>query len=212
MLKSLLKFTFVFLLFMPILTLARSANECTNGVLLTNGFNLENYTNCQALIKQCPPDGLMPNESCVRKVVEKNISCRQLNALVNVIDATPVTISAEQAGKIILVTQYFMADGQESYYLISSQACLITTNIDPRDLSASLKKRYKDTAFMAINYGKPTSQIHSDKSQSFIATLKVTKTCLACDIIGWAKIKFDFMENGHLEEINLESFNVKAQP
>jgi hypothetical protein len=206
MLKQWLKAVPFLIFSLPVLSAASSPVQCKNYGFLKQGFHLNDYTNCQSLIHQCPKQGLLPDQACVKQVIEKHQSCYQLKALSAAINGDPATISAEPMAKFTIIDQVFIADGQHSYYLISPQGCLVNTNIDPRVLSPSLKKQYKNTEFMHVNWDKPTSQNHPNGSQSFIATLKVTDTCLACKVIGWAKIRFDFAKNGILIKTSLESF------
>ncbi len=187
--------------------LASKPLQCKRYSFLTYGLNISDYAKCKMLVNQCPAQGIFPKESCVKRVIKKNPEvCAQIKKLAHTLKMPVTMITAKRAGKFSIIRATYIADGQNRYYIVSPAGCMIDTNIDPRKISPSLAKQYHKVSFLTVNWNEPKYQTHRDGSQSFEARLRVTKTCLACPIIGWAKIKFNFLKNGQLKNVTLESF------
>lgn len=138
--------------------------------------------------------------------------CQQTNRLAKQLNMPLSTISAEKVGEYTLITVYFIADGQQQYYIIAPDDSVINTLVDPRKVSKSLAKRYKNADFMLVNWDAPKYQAGANGQSSFVSQVRVTKTCLACEVIGFAKIKFDFSAQGHLSNVSLVSFGERNIP
>jgi hypothetical protein len=199
------------ILLLPMLPAAANNIQCMHLPFLAQGFNFSNYKHCQTLIHQCPASGPLPDSSCAEKVSKKNRVCKQTRELSKKIGMPITVLEAKQLANFIIVTVYFLADGQEQSYIITPQSCLIDTNIDPRKFSKDFAKKYRNTSFFIVNWGKPHYQIHSNGTQSFRVLLRLTNTCLACSVIGFAEVRFNFAKDGKLIGIALESFKHKLR-
>lgn len=194
------------LISLPLFASTGPFQTCKSYTFLKSGFNLTDAERCQAHLKSCPKTGPVLDQACVKKIVNTDLSCRQLNKLADALNADISTLSFEKLDQFILVDQVFPADGQHNYYIISPSGCMANTKVDPRRLSTSLNKIYKNTLFMIVNWGKPKFQVNPNGTVSFYVLLKVTKNCLACELIGWAKVRYDFAKNGRLVRTTLLSF------
>lgn len=196
----------VIFLSITLVTISVSA-QCKSYEFLRQGFNWDNYENCQKLIHQCPRKGLFPDISCVMQVAKESPVCSQFRILSEVLGGDPSVITAEAKGPFAVVDHAFAADGQHGYYILSPQGCILDTNVDPFNLNAALKEHYEHVQVVIVNWDKPQFESLSDGTQSFTVLLKVTKNCLACEVIGWAKIRFDFTKDGEFIKTNILSFN-----
>lgn len=199
------------LISLPIFATAGSNQTCKSYSFLKHGLNLNDVEHCQYHLKSCPKTGPVLDQACVKQIIKNDQACRQLNKLSDVLNADIATLTFEKFEQFILVDQVFPADGQHNYYIITPRGCLTNTKIDPRQLSSALKKQYKNTIFMIVNWGKPKFQVNPNGTVSFSVLLKVTKNCLACESIGWVKVRYDFAKNGKLIKTNLLSFSKKQQ-
>lgn len=212
MLKHVCKFAILFLpLAFPAMLRAGIASQCKYPDFLSSGFNINNYNQCYKLISQCPSNGLLRDKTCVDKIVSTIPVCQQFGKLAQERKIPANQISAKQMGNFTIINVTFPADGQNSYYIISPNGCFINTNIDPRKLDKSLNENYQKTNFMIVNWGEPSYQRNTDGTQTIRVTLKITDTCIACPLIGYAVINFDFDDYGKLLNQNLVSFNRELQ-
>lgn len=178
---------------------------------LAHGFNINNYEKCLVLIRHCPLNGLFQESSCVAQVLRDNKVCWQYEKLTHVLGCEPTQWSATHVKGFTIIDRYFTADGQDWYYIISKDY-LIDTNIDPRSLSPALAKKYPKTSFFIVNWGKPQYGVNPDGSQRFTVILRVTDTCLACSVIGWATLEFNFTKEDVFLNSKLESFKQNLKP
>jgi hypothetical protein len=205
-----LKLSLLVLLITPALASASSPKQCVNYAFLKNGFNMQAYQVCDAQLKKCPNEhGMIPAEACVKKVIETTPDCQQLNKLSQKVHGTLGLLTAAAAGKkFVIITQHYPADGQHSYYIISPLGYIVTTNIDPRSIDADLKKRYSTADFYTKTSGDIETGTASNGSMHFTVPLQVTKTCSACEVIGLAKVQFNFSSKGKPNKAKLVSFEV----
>lgn len=173
---------------------------------LSQGFNMNNYQQCNKLIQSCPAD-IFPDASCVEKIFQTKNVCQQFRKLTDIIGKTLITV--KQIASFSLITENFPADGQNNYYILS-KGYLIDTNIDPRELDASLAKKYKKTPFFIVNWGEPQYQNNKKGLQSFMVVLDVTDHCLACPRIALATIEFKFNNIGDYLGPQLKSFKLAS--
>ncbi|MBA3660411.1 MAG: hypothetical protein H0W64_01670 [Gammaproteobacteria bacterium] len=186
--------------------------ECKSYPFLKPAFSETNYRNCKQLLQSCPLSGPYPSTACIQQIAKNNRSCNQLSQLAKVLHATPATLSMERIGNFALIDQVFIADGQHSYYILTPKNCLINTKIDPRNLSAALKEDYKNFPFVITNWDKPKIVKTGDQITNIIATLKITKTCIACELVGYAQIHYEFDEAGKLINVNLPNDSLSETP
>jgi hypothetical protein len=207
---SKLKLSLVAFVIAPALASAGPAKQCVNYAFLKNGFNMQAYAVCDAQLKKCPNEhGIIRAEACVKKVAEATPDCQQLIKLSQKVDGTLGLLKAEAAGKkFVIITQQYPADGQHSYYIISPLGYLVTTNIDPRSIDSDLKKRYSTADFYTKTYGDIETGTASNGAPDFTVPLQITKTCSACEVIGLAKIQFNFSVKGKPKKSKLVSFDV----
>lgn len=207
------EFKFIALLFLfvsPTLLFAENLPDCKFPAYLTKGFDLNRYKQCDRLTKQCPGDGILHERKCVDGVVKRNTSCDQFAKLVADLNIPANQVTAASLAEFTVITITFPADGQFSYYLISPNGCLLNTKLDPRTLDSNLNAKYQNTSFMITHWGEPQYQSNPDGTPSITTILRVTESCIACPLIGYAKIKFDFDKHGNLVRKSLVSFNQDA--
>lgn len=173
---------------------------------LSQGFNFHNYQQCNKLILSCPGDAF-PDADCVEKILQTKEVCQQFAKLTGVVGDQFITV--KQFGKFSLIIQTFFGDGQNSYYILSN-GYLIKIYVDPRDLDASLKKKYKNTAFFIVNWGEPRYQKNTDGSKNFLAKFFINDGCLACPSIAFATIEFRFSKIGDYLGPKLKSFKLTS--
>ncbi len=169
-------------------------------------FNIHKYQQCKQLIQSCP-GGVFADVNCVKKILQTKEVCQQFAKLTEVVSDQPITV--KQIAKFYLITQNFLGDGQYSYYVLSN-GYLIETYIDPRDLDASLEKKYKKNSFFIVNWGEPRYQKNTDGSQNFLAKFRITDRCLACPSIAFAIIEFKFNKRGDYLGPKLKSFKLTS--
>ncbi len=209
----------IFLMCFPIFAFAApGCNFCDNEKGLRNvatlcqripeakPFNFNNYKKCESLIKQCPKDGPMVNQTCERNVISENRACSQIRTVADKLETNVSAVKAKKAGKLTIFTQYFIADGQEHYYIFTPTGCLIDTAIDPRKLDSTIDKQHHNEDFLIMNWSEPRIRTNHDGSQVVTVLSKVTKSCRACEVIGWPEVNFYFTPQGMLKEVKLESF------
>lgn len=199
---------FIPLLFlMPSLAFCIPVIECKNLSFLKPSFMINNAEKCQLLLSKCPLQNGSPDPLCIKKTINANKICYQLNMLAKFIHASPFFIKLQAINNFILVDQKFIADNQDSYYLITPRNCLINTKVDPRNLNAELEKQYKNTAFVIMNWSKPEISITKEGVYQVSSTLKINKACLACGTVGFAEIHFYFSAQGKLSHVSLVRFS-----
>lgn len=181
-----------------------ASNDAEKTVNLSNGLDLTNFNKCQALLHQCPAAGPFINEACVTRQITMHPICEQLKQLSKITGVSASLIEAKRMNNLDLITLNYPADGQTDYYIVTPTGRLIHTTIDPRTLSTQLSKTFAKQSWMIVAWGKPAFS-----KQSVLATLRITKECLACEVVGWARLRFDFDTQGHYVEAHLIDFNKK---
>lgn len=200
--------SFTKIIFLLLFSLAAWAQPftCTPKPFLANGFSLENYQQCKKVIATCPNNGPFPDIDCVNKVTAKHPFCTQLTALSDAIGTEPSLITAESYPPLTVIDRFFPGDGQDQYYIISADGCLIDSFIDPRGLNNAVKRKNKGTPFIITSGGDPTVQRNPDGTQTVKIKLRISDGCVACEIIGWATITLQFDKQGKVVDSSLEKF------
>lgn len=201
--RSFQKFCFS-LLFFPILAMADINTGRNYYPFLAQGFNITNYQKCMRLTWQCPLQGNFPDESCIMQIMHANKVCEQLEKLSQMLPFTP---TAKQVKGFTVLDLFYIGDGQHAYYIIS-KGSLINTTIDPRTLNKVLAKKYKKVSFFIVNWAEPKYHVNPDGSQRFTVILRINKDCLACSVIGWATLAFNFTKEGHFLGAKLKDFKL----
>lgn len=204
------KFGFLLLL-LPLFAKADNLPKNNYYPFLKQGFNISSYQKCRTLIRKCPLEGVFPALSCVNKIVGENRVCAQFAKVVDIVSADLTTLLAKQVKGFTLFDVLYTADGQHEYYILS-KGHLINTNSDPRSLSDVFAKQYKTTSLFIVNWGEPKYHVNPDGSQHFTTVLKITEGCLACPIIGWATLAFNFTKKGNFLSIKLIHFKPNSLP
>lgn len=206
-------FAVLLMLFPLFAAAADSTAICNKPSFLKPGFNLNDYNLCkQHISSECPNKGMFPDETCVSKVLKENSVCKQLNMLAQTINMPPSAVNAKAVANFTLIDAAFTADGQHQYYIISRDGCLVNTLVDPRNLDKALAKRYQKNSFVIVTWKEPTYQRLANGEQIFTAIFKVTDGCIACSIVGWAKVEFHFSKNDALTKTVLVSFKPGTAP
>jgi hypothetical protein len=160
---------------------------------LADGFSMQNYNACKTLIaKNCPAKSATPD--CTNTLT-KEPSCEQLGKLSQAIGSQMALVAVKEQGNVMLVSQAFIADGQDEYYIITSTKQLIDTNIDPFKLDTRLQKKYKNATLLPLHSGAPKVKRLPNK-QVFTFSMKAHDTCLACKIILAYDLQFSFDKKG----------------
>jgi hypothetical protein len=207
--KSKLKLSLLALLIAPAFASASSTKQPVKYAFLKNGFNMQAYAVCDAQFKKCPFEHGMPEDACIKKAVATTPDCLQLSTLSKKVNGTLGLLTADaETNKFVLITQYYTADGQQDYYIISPLGYLVRTNIDPRSIDADLKKRYSTADFYTKTNRGITTETAANSSPRFTVPVEITKTCSACEVIGLAKVQFNFSNTGKPMKTKLLSFDI----
>lgn len=182
---------------------------CKKYSFLSGGFNIDNYKTCRALIQKCPTNGVLPETVCVNRVIVNNKVCNQFRSLAKALEMPVSVITVRKKSNYRIVNVTYIADGQHQYYLISPKGCMINTKIDPREIDKALAEKYKDTKFLVVNWRQPIYKKTAD-GVTFLVPLRITDTCLACKVIGFATIKYKFDKKGNFLKASLDKF--KSSP
>ena len=177
---------------------------------LQNGLNLQNFNQCAVAVQKCPMIGSVREASCVDKAAKDNQVCSQSNQLADVLGISISQLQVKQQGNLTMVTAVYPADGQMHYYIAMPNGRLVDTVVDPRTLDTKLASKYSSSSFYTVNRSEPTIKTHDDGTQSVSAKLRVTEGCVACTVIGTAKVKFEFSQAGDLLKTKLDDFSDHA--
>jgi len=177
---------------------------------LTMGLNTKTYQECSDKLNACPKNNQLTfSNECVSKTIRQEKSCQQLDKLAKFIRVSPGQITATPKGNMSLIDVYFSADGGHLYYILSPKGCLISTNVDPRDISQSVKKQFAQADFYIDAHGEPTYSTQNNGVQRFTAAIDAKKQCRACPVVATAEINFDFAKNGTWLKTTLGQFESK---
>ncbi|QLH42640.1 MAG: hypothetical protein HWD59_07915 [Coxiellaceae bacterium] len=191
--------------------LADTNQLCKPTPFLNPGFDFKAFAQCQKFINKCPHMGAIVNETCVNKQVKKQSVCSQAQQLAKTLNVSVSQLTATQVNQLTQFTVVFPADGQQQFYLLTPEHCVIDTVIDPRKLDSNLAKQYKDKSFMMTTWGKPQYHTNADGSQSVDILLKITDQCVACPTLGWATLEFTTAKDGSFLQARLKNFS-EQQP
>lgn len=172
---------------------------------LSTGFDMKSYQQCKTLIaNSCPSKSPIPD--CAKELVKKQ-SCLQLNQLSKAISSEMPFISVMKTqGKVLLVSQSFIADGQTEYSIITSTNQLLDTNINPLELDASLKQKYQKTSLLPVHSGEPKIKFSKSKHQQIIIfPMKAHENCLACKIAMSYDLQFTFNQEGKFNSVSIRN-------
>ncbi len=181
---------------------------CKSYPFLRNGFDMTRYQVCQSQLATCTQREATQHAACLKRLYTQSPACEQMSKLSSTLAAAPSDLSVEKVGAYVLVDHLYRADGQHDYYILSPSGCMVNTNIDPRTISAAVDKQYNQLKLLTVNWEKPYYEAIDDKD-TFYSTVKVTKDCLACEVIGWKKVKFTFSKNGKLLSVQILNFTPK---
>lgn len=185
-LKLITLFSVIFCWFLPNSALAVSLQN----------FNTTHYQQCISTWETCPKEGAFYSSACVTHLVKKLPVCAQVKTLAQRLDMPANSLSVKKVAMFNVVTEYYAADGQEEYYILTPQGQLIKTLLDPRLLHSYLMDKYPDQTFMVTSSGFPEYHTYSDKTQAFLVPIRITKECIACELIGTAQLQFNFSADG----------------
>jgi hypothetical protein len=205
--KKLLIIFLAYCLWIPCLADTGGMASCRDYPFLKQGFNINHYQQCQKLIQKCPSNGIVADESCVKKISQANSVCKQFNQLAEVVEMPITSITAKKLTNFTVIDKSFSADGQDQYYLISPAGCMLDTQIDPRKLDLVLANQYKNVEFIFVNTKEPQYKVGADNSHNFLLSFEIAKNCLACERIGHFAINFNFDQAGNLHEVSLSKEN-----
>ena len=170
-------------------------------------FDITAFTQCKSYIDQCDLTGSVRHAHCVKKTVQRNTVCAQLQKISKRTDVTGDQITAEKMGNLTLLSLHYPADGQVLYQILSSDGYLYDLNIDSRDLDKKLAAQYRDQVFFMIMIEKPRYQKVRLGGQAVIVMQQITQHCLACATIGHATVRFNFDSQGRYLNVQLIRFS-----
>lgn len=173
--------------------------------VLNKPFDLTEYNRCQQALAACPRAGVVAGATCVKRVVKKNNTCRQVAKLATKLDVLPSMIFVKRLQSVFVLNQASLADGQDHYYLLFDGK-LLNTLVDPRQLDKALAKAYQGKDWLLVSWGEPLSRTKADGSYVISTLLKITDTCLACEVVGWAMVDFSFAANNVYTGVVLQRF------
>lgn len=194
------------LLLMPLGGEGAVTMNCTNHLFLQGGFRIQDYKQCKQAIEGCPIQGVIPEQSCVKRILNARDECKQFAATADVLKMPASAISAKQFDAFTVIDEIFYADGQHQYYIITPQGCMVNTNIDPRSVDTEFANKYNNMELMTVNSNPPSYQANPDGSHEFIVQLRMTAGCLACQLIGDAAVKYVFPRQSTQYQVSLEKF------
>lgn len=170
---------------------------------LSDGFNMKNYSSCKTLIaNKCPAKSATPD--CADGLLKEPV-CGQLEKLSQTIGAQMSSVSVKQNGKVMMVSQSFIADGQAEYYIITPSNQLIDTNIDPLKLNTMLKQKYQNVSLLPVHWGKAKVKLSQNKQQIFDFSMKAHDTCMACRVVVSYDLRFAFDKSGKFIDVKLRN-------
>lgn len=175
---------------------------------LAQGFDINSYQQCKDLLNKCPVENFLPTQGCIKQILGTKKACIQLGKISQILTNIPI---AKQVKAFTVFDSSHIGDGQHEYYILS-KGNLFTTAIDPRLLDKDFASKYKQASFFIVNWSEPSYSVNADGSQKFTALLRITKDCLACPIIGWATLGFNFTKEGALLGIKLDHFKSGSKP
>lgn len=190
---------------MSMLAQAGHLPTCDDQPFLRNGFDMTRYQLCQTQVAHCTQKEMSQQSTCQQHAYTVSPACAQLNKLATTLSAHASDLHIEKVGAYALVDHFYRADGQHDYFIISPSGCMVNTNIDPRTISAAVDKQYNQLKLLTINWEKPYYEAINDKD-TFYSTVKVTKDCLACAVVGWKKVTFTFNKKGKLLSVQILNF------
>jgi hypothetical protein len=175
---------------------------------LSRPLNLDQFQQCQALIKKvCPPNPVIPNLKCTQPLLKQNRICHQGQSLANLLMGDISTLQVKQYNNFFIVNNYTIADGQNNYSIITPRGCILNTVIDVRHYDATLMKKYKTAKFLTLNDGEPKVFVNKKKQMiSVTVPLKINDTCVACATMGYATVGFYFTNAGDLTQRKVLTF------
>jgi hypothetical protein len=200
---------FLILLFLfPLQVNAANIKSASNYYpFLAQGFDITSYQKCKDLFEQCPVDGSSQDKACIRQILRTKKICNQLEKISQILTFIP---TAKQVEAFTIFDLYYSGDGQHEYYILS-KGNLLATTIDPRTLNKDFARKYRHTSFFIVNWSEPNYYVNADGSQKLTVVLKITEGCLACSLIGWATLGFNFTKEGVLLGIELEHFKLGSK-
>ncbi len=179
---------------------------CVYPDVLSHGINLTAYQQCVTKITRCPKNGVFLDGTCVNKMTEQEASCQQLGEIAKEINVSADFLHLQQQDGFTIIDALFPADGGHLYALLSPHGCLIDTVVDPRDLNPTVKKQYATKDFFLEAKDKPNYLLKPNGTQQFTIDILVKNQCRACELIGTAKIAFDFSKDGKWMKTEMLSF------
>jgi hypothetical protein len=198
----------IFLVLCPLhLNAADIKSKNNDYPFLAQGFDITFYQKCKDLIAKFPVDHFYHDKLLISKVSRTQKVCNQLE---NISQTFAVIPAAKQVKAFTIFDLYHSGDSQHEYYILS-KVNLLATAVDPRTLNTDLAKKYNKTSFFIVNWSEPQYYVNVDGSQKFTVVLKITESCLACPIIGWATLGFNFTKEGVLRGIELERFQEETR-
>jgi len=177
-------------LILPAISFADISNVCNKQDFLRSGLDIKQFQACQTKIQTCAKIGPMQALSCVNKVVDQTPSCQQTKQLAQTLHNSAAAFKAQSFGKLVLVTETFVADGKQQFFIVTPQGCMINT---------VYSKKYGVAPNLLSNHGTPTYQQYPNKTVGFNVPLVVTKGCMACPVVAKTVTKFQFDQNGQLQ-------------
>lgn len=184
------KYFATFLLILPAFSLASST-------ILKNGLDTHAFTQCQAVMQQCPKTGPVLDTQCVLSSLNKNAVCAQTAELSKRTNVSADQITVKNYGNLTLLTLHYPADGKVNYSILADGQ-LINMAIDPLKTNPTLAAKYKqETVFLSF-IGEPTYLVTASGNREISAPIRLTKGCAACAILGTGKVIFHFDAHGKL--------------
>lgn len=201
-------------LFMPILSIllisqASASPHCQPYRFLKPNFDINNMQACKDKLNSCPKTGPVLDAQCVKKTAQQFAQCEQTVKLAKQLKSSPEDLTAEKSGNFIILTQRFIADGKQSYYIISPKHCILDLSIQLKNIDNKIAHNYKAVTLLTIPTDKPVMETDTN-TVNFSANYKVTKDCLACEQIGDAQVRFTFLPTGEFKSLKLINFNEKT--
>lgn len=155
---------------------------------LSSGFDQLAAQTCEQHLFVCRRQSPENQPVCMHRVVHQYTSCKQLIALSEYLQVTPLQLKSVPFGKLISLSVTYPADGQISYYLITPKGALINTAMNPRtlplaDLPVELQQDSHPKQWLLFNHGKPCFYQFSGNLYEIFYPVRISQNCRACERI-----------------------------
>lgn len=174
------------------------AATCTPAPFLKNGVDFDQFRQCKQLMNQCPKNGIYPDSQCVSEQL-KNDSCSQFEQLSSITGNNPSFTNVYRVKNVTLVQNFTPADGQNHYFMIDSQGCIVSAAVSPQQITGDASAEN----LMTLETMKPVIYQNPDGTSVMSFRLGVS-ACVACERTQFTTAQFGFDSDGKYNGVKLQ--------